>query len=369
MAEVEFDAVTKTFPGGVVAVDDLSLSVGDGEFIVLVGPSGCGKSTTLRMLAGLDEVNAGTLRIGGRAVNQLPPKDRDIAMVFQSYALYPHMTVRKNLGFGLKMRRTPRAEIVKRVESTAAMLGLSELLERKPAALSGGQRQRVALGRAIVREPAAFLLDEPLSNLDAKLRVETRAELKQLHRRLGTTTIYVTHDQEEAMTLGQRVVVMAEGRIQQCDAPLQVYNQPVNRFVAGFLGTPPMNFLAARLTDDGEFAQLEEGDLRLPLTDRQRQQTSNHRGAEVVLGIRPENLRFAESTGDSTSKLSCRLEVAEPLGSQTDLVLSLSPSQRLVARTGPVAVAEGSNVTIAIEMDRCHLFEPGEFGRTLTLDP
>jgi multiple sugar transport system ATP-binding protein len=247
MAEVILENVTKVFPGGTVAVEEFSLNIRDQEFIVLVGPSGCGKSTTLRMVAGLEEATRGTIRIGNRVVNDVPPKDRDIAMVFQNYALYPHMTVYKNMAFGLRLRRFPKAEIDRRVREAAKILGIEELMDRKPRALSGGQRQRVAVGRAIVRQPQAFLFDEPLSNLDAKLRVEMRAELKRLHHRLKTTVIYVTHDQAEAMTLGDRVVVMNAGRVQQVAPPLVVYDFPVNRFVAGFLGTPAMNFIPGRL--------------------------------------------------------------------------------------------------------------------------
>src|SRR5881396_2607550 len=242
MAQVVLEKISKVFPGGVKAVDAIDLGIRDQEFVVLVGPSGCGKSTTLRMVAGLEEISDGTIRIGNRVVNDVPPKDRDIAMVFQNYALYPHMTVYKNMAFGLKLRRMPKPQIHQRVMEAAKILDIEHLLERKPKALSGGQRQRVAVGRAIVREPAAFLFDEPLSNLDAKLRVTTRAELKRLQHRLKTTTIYVTHDQEEAMTLGDRIVVMRDGIIQQSDTPLRTYNHPVNRFVAGFIGMPPMNF-------------------------------------------------------------------------------------------------------------------------------
>src|SRR6476619_7400849 len=261
MARVELEKVTKIYPGGVKAVNAIDLSIRDQEFIVLVGPSGCGKSTTLRMVAGLEEITDGTIRIGDRVVNNVPPKDRDVAMVFQNYALYPHMTVYKNMAFALKLRKVPRPQIQQRVLEAARTLDIEHLLERKPRELSGGQRQRVAVGRAIVREPAAFLFDEPLSNLDALLRVTTRAELKRLHQRLRTTTIYVTHDQEEAMTLGDRIVVMKDGLIQQEDTPLQTYNSPVNRFVAGFIGMPPMNFFDGQLkTIDGKMI-FEEGKL------------------------------------------------------------------------------------------------------------
>src|SRR5438477_11650433 len=262
MALVELEKVTKIYPGGIRAVNTIDLSIKDQEFIVLVGPSGCGKSTTLRMVAGLEEITDGVIRIGERVVNDVPPKNRDIAMVFQNYALYPHMTVYKNMAFGLKLRKMPKAQIHQRVTEAAKILDIEHLLERKPKALSGGQRQRVAVGRAIVREPAAFLFDEPLSNLDAKLRVTTRAELKRPHHRFKTTTIYVTHDQEEAMTLGDRIVVMRDGKIQQADTPLKTYNHPNNRFVAGFIGMPPMNFFDGTLKmQDGQMI-FEEGRLK-----------------------------------------------------------------------------------------------------------
>src|SRR5881227_1477169 len=261
MAHVQLEKVTKIYPGNVKAVDNIDLGIADQEFVVLVGPSGCGKSTTLRMVAGLEEITAGTLRIGQRVVNDVPPQDRDIAMVFQNYALYPHMTVYKNMAFGLKLRKMPKKQIHERVMDAARILEIEHLLDRKPRQLSGGQRQRVAVGRAIVREPAAFLFDEPLSNLDAKLRVTTRAELKRLHHRLRTTTLYVTHDQEEAMTLGDRIVVMREGVIHQADPPLETYNQPKNRFVAGFIGMPPMNFFDGAIkVIDGRMT-FEEGTL------------------------------------------------------------------------------------------------------------
>src|SRR5215218_5513757 len=261
MARVELEKVSKIYPGGIRAVNAIDLQIKDQEFIVLVGPSGCGKSTTLRMVAGLEEISEGEIKIGERVVNNVPPKNRDIAMVFQNYALYPHMTVYRNMAFGLKLRKMPKPQIHQRVMEAAKILDIEHLLERKPKALSGGQRQRVAVGRAIVREPAAFLFDEPLSNLDAKLRVTTRAELKRLHHRLKTTTIYVTHDQEEAMTLGDRIVVMKDGLIQQADTPLKTYNDPVNRFVAGFIGMPPMNFFEGELkSQDGQLI-FEEGRL------------------------------------------------------------------------------------------------------------
>ncbi len=287
MAEIELRNITKVFSGDVVAIDDVSLRIGDGEFIALVGPSGCGKSTLLRAIAGLEDVTSGEISIGGRDVTDLAPRHRDIAMVFQSYALYPHMSVRQNLGYGLKVRRTPKAEIRKRVDEIAVLLGLDELLERKPAHLSGGQRQRVAMGRAIVRQPQAFLMDEPLSNLDAKLRVGMRASLAQLHQQLGVTTVYVTHDQVEAMTLGQRVAVMKDGHILQVDTPQSLYERPLDLFVAGFIGSPAMNLVEA--TVDGD--HVEFGQLRVPLDPARRPGSLD--AGRVILGIRPETFEDA----------------------------------------------------------------------------
>jgi sn-glycerol 3-phosphate transport system ATP-binding protein len=304
MPDVAFDDVTKEFPGGAVAVDHLSLQVHDGEFMILVGPSGCGKTTVLRMVSGLDKPTSGVIRIGGRAVNNVSPRDRDIAMVFQNYALYPHMTVYKNLAYGLKQRRMPKAEIQLRVATIAEMLGLQQLMKRRPAQLSGGQRQRVAMGRALVREPKVFLLDEPLSNLDAKLRLEMRTELKRLHARIGVTTIYVTHDQVEAMTLGDHIAVLKDGRLQQTGAPQDVYDNPANAFVAGFIGSPPMNLLrgravAGRITA-GDFVLERPG-----VTD-----------GDVIVGLRPGSLRPAS---DGMPSLEFRIDVVEPLGDEVML--------------------------------------------------
>src|SRR5215813_7778807 len=296
MAEIILDRVTKIYSGGVTGIKDLSLDIHDAEFMVLVGPSGCGKSTALRCIAGLEEITFGTLSIGDRVVNDLPPKDRDIAMVFQNYALYPHMTVEQNLAFGLQQRKTPKAEIKRRVDQAARMLGIEEYLNRKPAALSGGQRQRVAMGRAIVREPQAFLMDEPLSNLDAKLRVSMRASLAQLHERLGVTTVYVTHDQVEAMTLGHRVCVMRDGRLQQVDTPQYLFEAPVNLFVAGFIGSPAMNFVTADLTrDDGPTVTFAGYKLPVPagLLDA-KPGLADYLGKRVILGIRPSDFEDAD---------------------------------------------------------------------------
>jgi multiple sugar transport system ATP-binding protein len=303
MTNVVFDHVTKVYPGPMVAVDDLSLTVNDGEFLILVGPSGCGKSTALRMVAGLEKISAGTISVDGAVLNEIPPKDRDIAMVFQNYALYPHMTVEKNLGFALRQRKTPRDEIARRVQGMADLLGLEELLKRRPGQLSGGQRQRVAMGRALVREPQVFLLDEPLSNLDAKLRVQMRAELKKLHHRLGITTIYVTHDQVEAMTLGDRIAVLSAGRLQQIGAPQDVYDHPTNVFVAGFIGSPPMNLLRGNVAE----GRVEAGDLVF--------ERAGVRDGGVVVGVRPEGLRPVGER-DAGPGFEVQVDVVEPLGDE-----------------------------------------------------
>ena len=369
MAEVVLENVTKIFPGNVKAVDNMNLTIRDEEFIVLVGPSGCGKSTTLRMVAGLEEITEGTIRIGQTVVNDVPPKNRDIAMVFQNYALYPHMTVYKNMAFALKLRKFPRHEIERRVREAARVLGIEELLDRKPKALSGGQRQRVAVGRAIVRHPKAFLFDEPLSNLDAKLRVEMRAELKRLHRQLKTTTIYVTHDQEEAMTLGDRIVVMKDGLVHQCGTPLEVYDRPVNRFVAGFVGTPPMNFFNGRLAAQDSAICFDEGSTRLTLPDWRREALTGWVGKEIVLGARPEAMSLA---GEGRFKgqgnvLSAQVVVVEPLGEKMDIYAETPRHPHIVARVDAQAgITAGQNILLNLDMRKLHLFEPGETGVNLT---
>ena len=372
VADVSIENVTKIYPGNVKAVDDVTLGINDAEFIVLVGPSGCGKTTTLRMIAGLEEITSGTIAIGDRVVNDVPPKDRDIAMVFQNYALYPHMTVYKNMAFGLKLRRFPKREIDERVKWAATILGLDTLLDRKPKALSGGQRQRVAVGRAIVRQPKAFLFDEPLSNLDAKLRVETRAELKRLHKRLQTTTIYVTHDQEEAMTLGDRVVVMDQGIIHQCDTPISVYNQPTNRFVAGFLGTPPMNFLSGTLQQDGPDLWFYGEGARLKLPAETASKLAGQVSQEIVLGIRPEIMRLYPEEGygrDPGHRIEVKVSVVEPLGSSMDIYGDTSKDATIIARVPAESqVAADTAVTLHLDMTRLHFFAPGEHGANLTLD-
>jgi multiple sugar transport system ATP-binding protein len=371
MAEIQLEHLTKVFSGGVVAVEDVNLRVEDGEFLVLVGPSGCGKSTLLRMIAGLEEVSEGRISVGGTDVTDLAPRRRDIAMVFQSYALYPHMNVRQNIGYGLKVRRTPKQEARRRVEEVAKLLGLEDLLERRPAQLSGGQRQRVAMGRAIVREPKAFLMDEPLSNLDAKLRVGMRASLAQLHARLGVTTVYVTHDQTEAMTLGQRVAVLDGGRVLQVDTPQRLYDHPANLFVAAFIGTPAMNLVEASLDGDG----VEFGGFRVGLDPGRRPERKPGR---VVLGIRPESFEVATLAAPGGTVLRVVPNVVEELGSEAHVFFpveatpaaadvagkdetALLPESTTLfaARVDPQAgVRVGEPVELVLNPSRLHFFDP-----------
>jgi len=374
MASVTLNDVCKDYPGGIRAVDRVNLEIADAEFVVLVGPSGCGKSTTLRMVAGLEEISGGTVRIGNRVVNDVAPKDRDIAMVFQNYALYPHMSVYENMAFGLKIRRRElglgRKQIDAKVREAAAALGITELLARKPKALSGGQRQRVAVGRAIVRSPQAFLFDEPLSNLDAKLRVEMRSEIKRLHRRLRTTTIYVTHDQEEAMTLGDRVVVMHGGTIQQSDSPQTLYDRPANRFVAGFIGTPHMNLVDGRVIRRGSLLEFETGKTTIPLPAFWATAAEPMANRDAALGVRPDAIGFPSMDAPvhvDAGTLQSRITLVEPLGDRKDLYLQVAEGRPWVARVDSrVAATEGEQRPISIDFHRCHLFEPGEMGRNLT---
>ncbi|MEO8033046.1 MAG: sn-glycerol-3-phosphate ABC transporter ATP-binding protein UgpC [Acidobacteriota bacterium] len=351
MADVTFDRVAKQY-GNVGVISDLSLHIDDHELMVLVGPSGCGKSTTLRMIAGLEDVTSGTISIGARVVNNLPPKDRDIAMVFQSYALYPHMTVRENLEFGLKMRGVARDETKKRVDSAADILGIGQLLDRKPKELSGGQRQRVAVGRAIVRQPAVFLFDEPLSNLDAKLRVQTRAEITKLQHTLGTTSVYVTHDQIEAMTMGHRITVMREGKIQQVGTPQQVYAKPANLFVAQFIGTPPMNLVNAVVAD----STFRASSFSLPIAASRR--ASLREGQKVTLGIRPEHIGDASRpTHGSQVRIDTLVDVVEPIGHET-IVYASAGDEHLVAIFDPQATPRaGDTVPMVIDADLVHVFD------------
>jgi multiple sugar transport system ATP-binding protein len=375
MAAIEFDHVTKRFPDGTVAVNEIELTVADGEFMIFVGPSGCGKTTALRMVAGLEEITSGEIRIGGRVVNDLEPPDRDIAMVFQNYALYPHMSVEDNISFPLRMQRMNKTDMKQRAREVADLLGIGELLRRKPRELSGGQRQRVAMGRAIIRHPQAFLMDEPLSNLDAKLRVQMRAELVKLHRRLGVTTIYVTHDQTEAMTLGQRVAVLNRGVIQQVDEPQGLYRRPANTFVASFIGSPPMNFIRGRLGGDA----VEIGPYRIAVPAALRGKISGNGGGEVLVGLRPEEFEDARVDGGGAATiLPALIEITEQLGPETyayfrveglDVVeigdrpveLAGALSARLDPRTGAAA---GERLNLAVNADGLHLFDP-ETGQSL----
>ncbi len=350
MANIVLDQVNKIYPGGVKGVDDLNLEIRDGEFMVLVGPSGCGKTTALRSIAGLEEISSGTISIGGRVVNDLPPKDRDIAMVFQNYALYPHMTVEQNLAFGLQQRKTPKDDIKRRVTEVSKLLGLEQYLKRKPAALSGGQRQRVAMGRAIVREPQAFLMDEPLSNLDAKLRVSMRASLTQLHHRLGVTTVYVTHDQVEAMTLGDRVCVLRDGQLQQVDTPQTLFQTPVNLFVAGFIGSPSMNFASAELVrDDGPAVSFAGHKLPLPArVISEKAGLSDYFGREVILGVRPSDFEDARLAESGWARMPVHAEVTEELGSEILVVFSVNTTPVRHASISEIASEEDEDAAVVL---------------------
>jgi len=333
MAKVELKKIGKVYEGNVRAVDDANITINDREFVVFVGPSGCGKSTTLRMVAGLEDITEGELLIDGKLVNDVPPKDRDIAMVFQNYALYPHMTVYDNMAFGLKIRKVPKAEIDTRVREAARILDIEKLLDRRPKQLSGGQRQRVAVGRAIVRKPKVFLFDEPLSNLDAKLRVQMRAEIIELHDRLDATMIYVTHDQIEAMTMGTKIVVMRDGKVQQIGSPLYMYNHPINKFVAGFIGSPPMNFLTVKVLEEGGKILLDEGSFRIGAAPEHQAALKPYVGKEVSFGIRPEDLEVAEKKA-TVGTIKAKVTVVEPLGAEIHLQAT-TPTQGMVARIGP----------------------------------
>ena len=393
MAEIVLDQVTKRFPDGALAVDKISLDIADGEFVILVGPSGCGKSTTLNMIAGLEDITEGELRIGGKVVNNAAPKDRDIAMVFQSYALYPHMTVRENMGFALKLAKTPQNTIDEKVNEAARILDLTQHLDRSPANLSGGQRQRVAMGRAIVRDPAAFLMDEPLSNLDAKLRVQTRTEVSELQQRLGTTMVYVTHDQTEAMTLGDRLAVMRTGLLQQVGSPQELYDNPVNLFVAGFIGSPAMNFMAGKL-EEGKLRTVI-GDLSLTPQLKQSLEHSNA-GRDVIVGIRPENFEDASLVQPDVRghgiTFRATIDVVESMGSDVfvyftqdgglsknvdqlaDLASDSGSSdigasdETVTARLDPVTrIKEGDNAELWADIRTMHIFDP-DSGKNLSLN-
>ncbi|MFB3895725.1 MAG: ABC transporter ATP-binding protein [bacterium] len=359
MAKVTLKSVSKVFPPDVKAVQEVSLEIADKEFVVLVGPSGCGKSTTLRMVAGLEEISSGEVFIDDKLVNDVPPKDRDIAMVFQNYALYPHMTVYKNMAFGLMLRKYPKSEIEQRVKEAAEILGITELLDRKPKALSGGQRQRVAVGRAIVRKPKVFLFDEPLSNLDAKMRVQMRTELTKLHQRLQSTMIYVTHDQVEAMTMGDRIVVMKDGIVHQVADPIGLYDKPVNKFVAGFIGSPPMNFLEGTVVQKNGAMYFNEGKFEVKLPEKMYAALSNYVGKEVTFGVRPEDI--ADTSYASYAKpentISAKVEVVEPMGSELYVYLTTGKTP-FIARVEPhLKVDVDQTRSLALNMDKTHLFD------------
>jgi multiple sugar transport system ATP-binding protein len=370
MASVTLSNIFKYYSGTKEpAVRDVSLEIKDREFLVLVGPSGCGKSTTLRMVAGLEEISDGSISIGDRVVNDVPPKDRDIAMVFQNYALYPHMSVYKNMAFGLKLRKYKKEEIHERVMDAAKLLGIEDYLERKPKALSGGQRQRVAVGRAIVRKPKVFLFDEPLSNLDAKLRVQMRNEISKLHARLQTTMIYVTHDQVEAMTMGDRIVVMKDGVIQQVDDPITLYDEPKNKFVAGFIGSPPMNFLEGVLKEENGALYFDEGNIKVKLPENQAKklrENNDIKDGKVTLGIRPEDFYDPEfirtNDQENLEPLTARVEIVEPMGAETYLYLTTNKTP-FVARVDSHVKAEiDSDKQLVVNLSKAHFFLPGEMG-------
>ena len=359
MARIILNELQK-FYGDNEAVRSIDLDIAHNEFVVLVGPSGCGKSTTLRMIAGLEEISSGEIIIGERLINDVPPKDRDIAMVFQNYALYPHMTVYKNMSFGLQLRRTPKDEIDQRVRNAAAILNISELLERQPKQLSGGQRQRVAMGRAIVREPQVFLFDEPLSNLDAKLRVQMRTEIKKIHRRVRTTVVYVTHDQVEAMTLADRIVVMNDGNIEQVGTPQQMYDEPATLFVAGFIGSPAMNFVPCRLESNGAGVGVRLGEnLILPAPAERQDRYRPYVGKDMIFGIRPEHLTERKvHTEEAQLDLDAEVHVLEPMGMDTMVFIELGGTE-IAARSAPKAVSDvGETMTFTIDMNNMHLIDP-----------
>lgn len=361
MAQVTLRGVGKVYDGDVRAVSDVQITIKDQEFIVLVGPSGCGKSTTLRMIAGLESITEGIVSIGEKVVNDIPPKDRDIAMVFQNYALYPHMSVYDNMAFGLKLRHFSRSEIQTRVQEAAEILGITELLNRRPKALSGGQRQRVAVGRAIVRKPAAFLFDEPLSNLDAKMRVQMRAELKKLHHKLSATMIYVTHDQVEAMTMGDRICVMKDGVVQQVDTPLHIYDSPANMFVGGFIGTPPMNFFRGMLVQEGSSLLFDEGTFKIALPEAWIDKARSYQGKEVAFGIRPEDIGSPAAEAESKGhRIDATVEVVEPMGSETVLTLTTGRHSFIARVDAHRKATVGDKTQLALLLRKAHLFESGD---------
>ncbi len=360
MASIVLEGVTKVYGQDILAVDNIDLEIREGEFMVLLGPSGCGKSTTLRMIAGLEEVTSGNLKINDETVNDIDPADRDLAVVFQNYALYPHMTVERNLAFGLKLRKTPQEIIDRRIRDTTAMLGIDNLLDRRPSELSGGQQQRVALGRALVRDPEAFLLDEPLSNLDAKLRAAMRTELIKIHRMLGKTVVHVTHDQVEAMTMGERICIMREGRVIQVGPPLEVYRHPADSFVAGFLASPPMNLLKGRLSGHHGVNEVDLSAVSLPIPRHRQAPLRRHAGSEVVVGIRPENVHTEELAEGAHHRVDSTVVAVEILGPEVILIADLGGGQEISVRQGSTfqAVA-GARIPLYVDLEQLHLFEAG----------
>lgn len=371
MASIVIKNLKKQYPNGFVAIEGMDLEIPDKEFVVLVGPSGCAKSTTLKMIAGLEEISGGEMYIGDRLVNTVAPKDREIAMVFQSYALYPHMTIYDNIAFGLKMRKTPKGEIDRLVKEAGEMLGITELFDRKPKQLSGGQRQRVALGRAIVRKPEVFLFDEPLSNLDAKLRVKMRMELKRLHQRLQTTVVYVTHDQVEAMTMGSTIVVMKAGIIQQVGSPLELYNKPHNQFVAGFIGSPSMNFINCSVVEEGGNLFVDTGSFKLQLPEEKADIVRKHGKNEYVFGIRPEDIRKKRDKKEAytEAQLEAEITVVEPLGKENYVDLQVGQTEFMAILAGNIPFESGEKVELTFNMDKVHLFERDSAGVSVTNPP
>lgn len=368
MAKVTLKDVSKVFPGGIQAVNNVELEVVDKEFLVLVGPSGCGKSTTLRMVAGLEEISEGEIYIGNTLVNDVPPKDRDIAMVFQNYALYPHMSVYNNMAFGLRLRKFAADEIKKRVTEAASMLGIEDLLQRKPKELSGGQRQRVAVGRAIVRKPKVFLFDEPLSNLDAKLRVQMRAELSKLHTRLESTMIYVTHDQVEAMTMGDRITVMKDGIIQQIANPITLYDYPRNHFVAGFIGTPPMNFIEGKIIKKDNKLFFDGGSFQIEAPDKKSSKLTSYENQNITFGIRPEDIHYIKQGASSNNVIKTRVDVIEPMGSETLLYLVAEPDHSFIAKVDAHIKPEpGTDINFEFDTAKSHFFDK-ETGKNIGLN-
>lgn len=356
MAGITFTHVNKTYPGNVEVVPDLNLEIKDKEFVILVGPSGCGKSTTLRMIAGLEDITSGELKIGDRVVNDVAPKDRDIAMVFQNYALYPHMSVYKNIAFGLQLRKMPKEEIDKKVHEAAKILDLEHLLDRKPKALSGGQRQRVALGRAMVRNPSVFLLDEPLSNLDAKLRTSMRTEISKLHRKLDTTFVYVTHDQTEAMTMGDRICVMKDGIIQQFDTPQTLYDFPCNLFVAGFIGSPQMNFIRSKIVKKNGGLYAVFGQFSLPISAKKAESLSAYIDREVMVGVRPEDFVLANAD-NCDAQVTATVELVELMGAETNLYLDCEGTKLIARMPSYVRPASDKPYSVAVKLDKIHIFD------------